>query len=145
MRADDLEKSGAMQVKKGMRITWRPQWCDRGDENYTFVAISDEGLDGDFRVATVESTLFVRPWSSARAHMVERAEPWLPVATFVFLGLKRKGAHVELRRTRGDAVVSVTVETIARGTFRATFRKGVADCKIGEVLLSEVEFPKDAR
>jgi hypothetical protein len=130
-------------IKRGMRIVWKPEWRDAGDDKYTFVAMSDEHpVDGSFHVSTVENTMWIRPQSSARAHMVESAEPLLPVATITFLGLDKKGVLCQLRRTIGDRELSLTEETITRSTFYQLFRRFAKDCKGGDDLRSGVEFPQ---
>jgi hypothetical protein len=134
--------SASIVVKRGMRIVFKPEWRDKGDDKYTFVAVTDaHPLDGGFDVSTIENTMFIRPRSSARMHMVESAEPLLPVTTIVFLNLDKKGARCQMRRMLGDRELSVTVEVIARSTFRRLFRRGAADCKEGQELRSGVEFP----
>ena len=77
--------------------------------------------------------------------MVESAEPYLPAATLTFLGLTKKGARVQLRRTLGDRELSLTEETIALSTFRQLFRRFAKDCKVGDELRSGVEFPDAAK
>ena len=130
-------------VKRGMRVVFKPEFRDSGDDKYTFVAVTDQHpVDGGFDVSTIENAMWIRPiQTGARVHMVESAEPYLPVATLTFLGLDKKGARVQMRRTIGDRELSVTVETIARSTFRQLFRRGAADCKAGQELRSGVEFP----
>ena len=134
--------SALIVVKRGMRIVFKPEWRDKGDDTYTFVAVEDaHPIDGSFYFSAIENTMWIRPQSPARAHMVEVAKPYLPVITLTFLGLDKKGARVQMRRTIGDHELSVTIEMIARSTFRALFRRGAADCKAGLVLCSSVEFP----
>lgn len=137
--------SAAVMVKRGMRVVWKPEWRDQGDENYTYVAVEDQHpIDGSFGVSTIENTLWIRPIQiGGRPHMVESAEPYLPVYTLTFLGLDRKGARVQLRRTLGDSELSVTEETLKLSTFRLLFRRYAKDCKIGQELGSGVEFPGD--
>jgi len=74
--------------------------------------------------------------------MVEAAEPHLPVATLTFMGLAKKGARVQLRRTLGDRELSLTEETIPLSTFRQLFRRFAKDCKVGVDLGVTVEFPE---
>ena len=133
-------------IKRGRRVVFKPEWRDPGDDKYTFVAVTDQHpIDGGFDVSTIENTMWIRPiQTGARVHMVESAAPYLPVATLTFLGLDKKGARVQMRRTFGDRELSVTVETIARATFRQLFRRGAADCKVGQELRSGVEFPEDS-
>ncbi len=134
-----------MKIKMGMRVVWKPEWRDRGDDNYTFVAITDEAEDGYFRVSTVENTLFIRPWSSARSRMVESASPLLPVVSFRLLAVDRRGVGIEMRRTIGDATLSVRVETVSRSDFRRAFGKSVKDCAVGALIREPVvAFPEDA-
>ena len=131
-------------VKRGMRVVFKPEWRDKGDDKYTFVAVTDQHpIDGGFDVSTVENTMWIRGIQpGARVHMVESAEPYLPVAALTFLGLDKKGARVELRRTLGDRELSLTEETIALSTFRQLFRRYAKDCKPGQELRSGVEFPE---
>lgn len=133
-------------IKRGMRVVWKPEWRSPGDEKYTFVAVTDEHpIDRGFHTSTVENTMWIRPIQvGAGAHMVESAEPYLPVATLTFMGIVNKRARVQLRRTLGDRELSVTEETIALSTFRQLFRCFAKDCKIGEELRSGVEFPGDS-
>lgn len=131
-------------IKRGMRVVWKPEWRDTGDSKYTFVAVTDpHPNDGGFYVSTIENTMFFRPRSPARTHMVASAEPLLPVTTITFLNLDKrtKGARCQMRRMLGDRELSVSVELIARSTFRRMFRCGAADCKEGQELRSGVEFP----
>jgi hypothetical protein len=134
-------------IKRGMRVVWQPEWRSPGDEKYTFVAVTDEHpIDRGFHTSTIENTLWIRPiQTGARAHMVESAEPYLPAATLTFLGLTKKGARVQLRRTLGDRELSLTEETIALSTFRQLFRRFAKDCKVGDELRSGVEFPDAAK
>lgn len=137
--------SATLVIKRGMRIVWKPEFCDAGDAKYTFVAETDADLiDGSFYVVTIESTaqFFLRPRQLVYAHMAASAEVLLPVATITFLGLGTKGARVQMRRTLGDRELSVTEETIARSTFRQLFRRSAVDCKVGDELRSGVEFPE---
>ena len=139
--------SDLIVIKRGMRIVFKPEWRDKGDDKYTFVAVTDaHPLDGGFDVSTIENKMWIlRPiQTGARSSMVESAEPYLPVATLTFLGIDKKGARVELRRVIGDRELSVTVETIARSTFRQLFRRGAADCKAGQELRRGVEWPDEA-
>lgn len=129
-------------IKRGMRVVWKPEWRDKGDDKYTFIAVTDEHpIDHGFDVSIVEGALFIRTRSSARADMVESAEPCLPVGVFTFLGLDKEGARVQLRRTLGDRELSVTVETVPRSTFYQLFRRYAKDCTVGSELRSGVEFP----
>lgn len=131
-------------VKRGMRVVFKPEWRDKGGAKYTFVAVTDpHPNDGDFYVSTIERSCraLFRSQSPAGTHMVESAEPLLPVTTIIFLNLDRKGARCQMRRMLGDRELSVTVEVIARSTFRRVFRRGAADCKPGQELRSGVEFP----
>ena len=132
-------------IKRGMRVVFKPEWRDKGDDKYTFIAVTDQNpIDGGFHTSTIENSMWIRPIQiGARAHMVESAEPYLPVTTITFLGLDKKGARCQMRRMLGDRELSVTVEVIARSTFRQTFRRGVADCKVGDELASGVEFPEN--
>lgn len=137
-------KVQAVVVKRGMHVVFKPEWRDRGDDKYTFVAVTDPHPDtGGFYVSTIESTMFFRPQSPARLHMVESAVPLLPLVVIIFLGLDKKGARCQMRRTINDCELSLTEETIARSTFRQVFRRGAADCKPGDELRSGVEFPDD--
>lgn len=131
-------------IKRGMRITWKPQWRDAGDDKYTFIAVTDEHpIDRGFYASTIENTMVFRPQSIGRADMVELAEPYLPVATLTFMGLSKKGARVQLRRMLGDRELSLTEETIALSTFHQLFRRYAKDCKVGLELRSGVEFPAE--
>ena len=134
-------------IKRGMRVVWKPEWRSPGDEKYTFVAVTDEHpIDHGFDTSTIENTMWIRPiQTGARAHMVESAEPHLPVATLTFLGLAKKGARVQLRRMLGDLELSATEETIALSTFRQMFCRYAKDCKVGQELRSGVEFPDDGK
>jgi hypothetical protein len=136
--------STAIVIKRGMRVVWKPEWRSPGDENYTFIAVTDEHPhDRGFNTSTIENTMWIRPiQTGAQAHMVELAEPCLPVATLTFLGLAKKGARVQLRRMLGDRELSLTEETIALSTFRQLFRGFAKDCKPGVELRSGVEFPE---
>jgi hypothetical protein len=138
--------SDSIVIKRGMRVVWKPEWRDPGDDKYTFIAVTDQHpIDGGFDTSTIDNTMWIRPiQTGARDHMVESAEPYLPVITLTFLGLDKNGARVQMRRTLGDRELSVTVETIARSTFQQLFRRGAGDCKPGDELRSGVEFPEDA-
>ena len=133
-------------IKMGMRVTWKPQWRDKGDENYTFIAVEDQHpLTGTFGVSTLEGNekFFLRPIQIGNsADQVESAEPFLPVATFTFLGLERKGARVEMTRTLGDQIIETKIEVIGRADFKRVFRRYAADVRIGTVLIREVQFPE---
>lgn len=131
-------------VKRGMRVVFKPEFRDPGDAKYTFIAMSDQHpIGGGFDVSTIENTMWIRPiQTGARVHMVESAEPYLPVVTLTFLGLDKKGALVQMRCTIGERELSVTVEVIARSTFRQLFRRGASDFKAGQELRSGVEFPE---
>ena len=136
--------SDPIVIKRGMRVVFKPEYRDPGDDKYTFVAVTDQHpFDGGFDVSVIENTMWIRPiQTGARAHMVESAEPYLPVVTLTFVGLDKKGARVQMRRTLGDRELSVTVETVARSTFRQLFQRGVADYKPGQELRGGVvEFP----
>lgn len=135
----------ALTIKRGMRIVWKPEWRDKGDDKYTFIAVTDEHpIDHGFYASTIENTMFIRPQSPGRADMVESAEPHLPVATLTFAGLAhKKGARVQLRRMLGDRELSLTEEVIALSTFRQLFRRSAVDCKPGDELQSGVEFPEE--
>ena len=136
--------SDPIVIKRGMHVVFKPEYRDPGDDKYTFIAVTDQHpIDGGFDVSTIENTLWwIRPiQTGARAHMVESAEPYLPLVTLTFLGLDKKGARMQMRRTLGDRELSSMVETIARSTFRQLFRRGAADCKPGQELRSGVEFP----
>jgi hypothetical protein len=137
--------SSAITIKRGMRVVWKPEWRDPGDAKYTFIAVTDEHpIDQGFNTSTIESTMWIRPiQTGASAHMVESADPYLPVATLTFMGLGKGGARVQLRRTLGDRELSVTEETMALSTFRQLFRRYAVDCKIGDELRSGVEFPEE--
>jgi hypothetical protein len=132
-------------IKRGMRVVWKPEWRSPGDDKYTFIAVEDQHpIDGGFGVSTIENTMWIRPiQTGGRVEMVESAEPYLPVATLTFMGLTKKGARVQLRRTLGDRELSLTGEVIALSTFRQLFRRYAKDCKPGVELRSGVEFPED--
>jgi len=136
-------------IKRGMRIVWKPQWRDKGDDKYTFIAVTDEHpVDHGFDVSTIEGNerFFIRPiQTGGRVDMVESAEPYLPVATLTFMGIAKKGARVQLRRTLGDRELSLAEETIPLSTFRQLFRCYAKDCKVGVELRSGVEFPDDGQ
>ena len=136
--------SDPIVIKRGMRVVFKPEWCDPGDDKYTFIAVTDQhSIDRGFNTSTIENTMWIRPIQlGATADMVELAEPYLPVITLTFVGLDKKGARVQMRRTLGDRELSLTEETIARSTFRQLFRRGAADCKVGQELRSGVEFPE---
>lgn len=136
--------SEAIVIKRGMRVVFKPEWRDPGDAKYTFIAVEDQHpYDSGFGVSTIENTMWIRPiQTGARAHMVEFAEPYLPVATLTFMGLSKKGARVQMRRMLGDCELSLTEETIALSTFRQLFRRYAKDCKLGDELRSGVEFPE---
>ena len=136
--------SDPIVIMRGMRVVFKPEWGDTGDDKYTFVAVTNQHpLDGGFDVSTIENTMWIRPiHTGARAHMVESAEPYLPLVTITFLGFDKKGAHVQMRRTIGDRELSVTEETIALSTFRQLFQRFAKDCKVGDELRSGVEFPE---
>jgi hypothetical protein len=132
-------------IKRGMRVIWKPEFRDPGDAKYTFIAVTDEHpIDHGFDTSPIENPGWAfRPIQiNSHAHMVESAEPYLPVATLTFLGLDKKGARVQLRRTLGDRELSLTEETIALSTFRQLFRRLAKDCKGGVELRSGVEFPE---
>ena len=135
--------TGPIVIKRGMRVVFKPEWRDKGDDKYTFIAVEDQHpYDSGFGVSTIENTMWIRPIQiGAQAHMVEFAEPYLPVATLTFMGLAKKGARVQLRRMLGDRELSLTEETIALSTFRQLFRRYAKDCKVGDELRSGVEFP----
>lgn len=138
----------AITIKRGMRIVWKPEWRDKGDDKYTFVAVTDaHPIDGSFQTTIVESTLPIRPiQTGATARMVESAEPHLPIVTLTFMGLARtKGARVQLRRMLGDRELSLSEETVQLSTFRQLFRRYAVDCKIGDELQSGVEFPQEEK
>ena len=134
-------------IKRGMRVVWKPEWRSPGDEKYTFIAVTDEHPhDRGFRTSTIENTMWIRPIQiGAQAHMVEFAEPYLPVITLTFMGLVKKGARVQMRRILGDRELSLTEETIALSTFRQLFRRYAKDCKPGDELRSGVEFPEEKK
>jgi hypothetical protein len=138
--------SGAIVIKRGMRVVWKPEWRDKGDDKYTFIAVEDQHpITGSFGVSTLEGNelFFMRPIQTGGcASMVESAEPYLPVATLTFMGIAKKGARVQLRRTLGDRELSLTEETIPLSTFRQLFRRFAKDCKVGVELRSGVEFPE---
>lgn len=142
MSRDPNNPNDPIIVKRGMRVVFKPEWRDKGDDNYTFIAVTDQHpIDSGFDVSTIENTMWIRPiQTGARAHMVESAEPYLPFVTLTFLCIDKKGARVQMRRMLGDRELSVTVETVARSTFRQLFRRGAADCKPGQELRSGVEF-----
>lgn len=128
-------------IKRGMCIVFKPEWRDKGDDKYTFVATNDEH-NGWFDVSTVEPVLALcRTYQRVRVEHVESSEPYLPVIRFVFTGLFTGGAAVQMRREMPDCTVQVTDEVIAKSTFRNTWRKFAKDCKPGEVLQISVEFP----
>lgn len=134
--------SDLVVIKRGMRVVFKPEWRDKGDDEYTYVAVEDaDPSDGGFYFSAVEIASWIRPRYPARAHMVESAEPYLSIATLTFLGFsKNKGARVEMRRTLGDQLLSVTEETLTRAKFYALFQRHAAHTKVGEALISTVEF-----
>ena len=129
-------------IKRGMRVIFKPEWRDKGDHKYTFVAVTDANVVGSFDMSAIENMFGIRGIQSARAYMVESAEPLLPVATITFLGLDKKGARCQMRRMLGDRELSVIVEVIALSTFRQLFRRYAKDCQAGDELRSGVEFPE---
>ncbi len=135
----------SIEIKRGMRIVWKPEWRDKGDDKYTFIAVEDQHpFDGSFGVSTIENTMWIRPiQTGGRVSMVESAEPYLPVATLTFMGLTKKGARVQLRRMLGDRELSLTEETLALSMFRQLFGRFAKDCKPGSELRSGVEWPKE--
>ena len=137
--------SDPIVIKRGMRVVFKPEYRDSGDDKYTFIAVEDpHPMDGGFGVSTIENTMWIRPiQTGARVHMIESAEPYLPVAVLTFMGLAKKGARVQLRRMLGDRELSITEETIALSTFHQLFRRYAKDCKPGTELRSGVEFPED--
>lgn len=136
----------ALTIKRGMRVVWKPEWRDKGDDKYTFIAVTDEHpIDRSFYTSTIENALSAfRPLQvGAHVNMVESAEPYLPVATLTFTGLAKKGALVQLRRMLGDRELSITEEVITLSTFRQLFRRSAVDCKPGDELQISVEFPEE--
>jgi hypothetical protein len=137
-------------IKQGMQIVWKPEWRDKGDDKYTFIAVTDEHpIDHGFDVSTIEGNalFFIRPiQTGGRAHMVESAKPLLPVVSFRLVAIGRQGASVEMRRTIGDETIDVRVETVSRSNFRRAFGKSVKDCAIGALIRNPVvEFPENGR
>lgn len=134
-------------IKRGMRVVWKPEWRSPGDEKYTFIAVEDQHpINSSFGTSTIENTMWIRPiQTGACAHMVEFAEPYLPVFTLTFMGLEKKGARVQRRRTLGERELSVDEDVIPRSTFSRLFRRLAKDCKAGQELGSGVEFPNDAK
>ena len=134
--------SDPIVIKRGMRVVFKPEWRDKGDGEYTYVAVEDaDAIDGGFYFSAVEIAMWIRPRHPAHAHMVESAEPYLSIATLTFLGLsKKKGARVQMRRTLGDQTLLVTEETITRSKFYDLFQRHAAHTKVGEELISTVEF-----
>ena len=135
--------SDPIVIKRGMRVVFKPEWRGKGEDKYTIIAVTDQHpYDGGFNTSPLENTMWIRPIQiGARAHMVELAEPYLPVTTITFLGLERSGARCQMRRMLGDRELSLTTEVIARSTFQRLFRRTAKDCKPGEELQSGVEFP----
>jgi hypothetical protein len=136
--------SDHVAIKRGMRVVFKPEWRDKGDEEYTFVAVEDADDHGGFYVSAVELALWIRPRQPAHVKMVESAVPYLPVATLTFLGLTKKGkkklARVQMQRARGDEILSITEEMISLSTFRDLFQRHAPHTKVGLELLSTVEF-----
>jgi hypothetical protein len=135
--------SDPIVIKRGMRIVFKPEWRGKGEDKYTIIAVTDQHPhDGGFNTSPLENTMWLRPIQiGARAHMVESAEPYLPVVTITFLGLERSGARCQMRRMLGDLELSLTTEVIVRSTFQRLFRRLAKDCKPGTLLQSGVEFP----
>jgi hypothetical protein len=132
-------------IKRGMRVVWKPEYRAKGDENYTFIAVQDQHPhDGGFGVSTIENTMWIRPIQiGGAAHMVEFAEPYLPVFTLTFMGLEKKGARVRRHRTLGEQELSVDEEVIPRSTFHRIFHRHAKNCKVGQDLGSGIEFPEN--
>ena len=135
--------SDPIVVKRGMRVVFKPEWRDKGEDKYTIIAVTDQHpIGGGFNTSTIENRMWIRPIQiGACAHMVESAVPYLPVTTITFLGLDKRGARCEMRRMLGDRELSLTTEVIVRSTFQRLFRRVAKDCKPGEELQSGVEFP----
>lgn len=39
-----------MQIAIGQQVNIRPEWMDKGDEDYSFTAISEPNFNGNFKV-----------------------------------------------------------------------------------------------
>jgi len=62
-----------MTIHKGDKITIRPEWRDAGDENFTWIARSDEEK-GRLDISALELRhLALWPMQTVRADMVEKA------------------------------------------------------------------------
>ncbi len=61
-------------IRKGDVITIKPQWRDKGDENFTWVARNDEEK-GRVDISALElSTMPLWPMQTVRVDMLEKTE-----------------------------------------------------------------------
>lgn len=137
--APDLEPSA---IVRGMRVTFKPEFREPGDEAYTYVVVEDaDPVDGSFCYSAVETDYFIRPRHPARAHMVATAVPFLPIVSVRFLGVDRKGVNVEETLTLGDRTLESRVERMTRTRFRAIWQRAATACVAQQRLGSYVAFP----
>ncbi len=62
-------------IRKGMRIFYKPEWMDAGDEDRTFVALADE-VEGQATIPVAQpSPSFaphLTPWTNVSINMIDR-------------------------------------------------------------------------
>jgi hypothetical protein len=67
-----------LNIKTGDRVFFKPEWMDPGDEKHTFIAMEDFSGDANsteqLEVKCTTTGLFVDPYNSVQARMIERVE-----------------------------------------------------------------------
>lgn len=67
----DCTQLGGFMIKKGQRVSFKPEWRDPGDEGIVFVAAEDE--DGGRVLITAEIGLTIKPVQVVGVDMIECA------------------------------------------------------------------------
>ena len=67
-----MTSGNEIKIEQGDRVYFKPEWSDKGDEKYTFIAIED-AYDGRFKYSALElSHWAIVPVHTAATHTVER-------------------------------------------------------------------------
>lgn len=60
-------------IRKGDRVTIRPQWRDPGDETRVFIAMEDES-GGRVEIIDASSSMTIKPTQIVETRMLETAD-----------------------------------------------------------------------
>jgi hypothetical protein len=132
-----------MKIARGMRVIFKPEWRDPGDDDVVFIAIDEPDPLGSLSVSYYSPHIFVCPINHVRVDMIERAEPCAPIITISFVRIARSHgrnhACVCKRTDFPDGSISKVTEMVSMADFRAVFRKSAKECQPNETLISDVD------